>query len=175
MFYAGRLDFEHTFCFLFLDIIYGLPLSIDHLTIEYVRCLYNFRKSFVCCSPCSLPRERIPNIFLDRNKSNKDFISNELNNLCASLQKTIVDILFEKITNAIKLTKINNVVFGGGVSCNSGIIKKFKSDKNSFKAFFPKFEYTTDNAAMIAMVGYLKYNNKDFSNLEEGAKSRYQI
>ena len=108
-------------------------------------------------------------------KLNKDFIKDELNNLCASLQKTIVDILFEKVNNAVKLTQINNVVFGGGVSCNTGIINNFKDDKNNFNAFFPKFEYTTDNAAMIAMAGYLKFNKKDFSNLEEGSNPRYKI
>tara|TARA_B100000767_G_scaffold254308_1_gene259591 strand:- start:1859 stop:2866 length:1008 start_codon:yes stop_codon:yes gene_type:complete len=106
---------------------------------------------------------------------NKDFIKDEINNLCASLQKTIVDILFEKINNAVKLTQINNVVFGGGVSCNTGIIEKFMDKKNDLKAFFPKFEYTTDNAAMIAMAGYLKFNKKDFSNLEESANARYPI
>ena len=106
---------------------------------------------------------------------NSDFVSNELNNLCASLQNTIIEILFDKVINAIKSTGIKNVVFGGGVSCNSGIIKKFKNEKNDFKAFFPKFEYTTDNAAMIAMVGYLKFQNNLFSNLEKGAKSRYKI
>ena len=82
--------------------------------------------------------------------------------------------MFEKINLAVNKTGINRVVFGGGVSCNSGIIKKFQDQKN-YKTFFPKFEYTTDNAAMIAMVGYLKYLNKDFSNLKKGAKSRYKI
>ena len=108
-------------------------------------------------------------------KMKDDFISNELNNLCASLQKTIVDILFEKITCAVKETGIKNIVFGGGVSCNTGIINKFNENKNDFKAFFPKFEYTTDNAAMIAMVGYLKYKKNDFSNIRKGANARYKI
>ena len=64
------------------------------------------------------------------------------------------------------------MVFGGGVSCNSGIIAKFKENESveNYVSYFPKFEYTTDNAAMIAMVGYLKYNNKDFSSIEKGAK-----
>ena len=107
-------------------------------------------------------------------KSKNDFIKSELNNLCASLQNTIVEILIEKINYAVNKTGVNSVVFGGGVSCNSGIIRKFQDQKN-YKTFFPKFEYTTDNAAMIAMVGYLKYLNKDFSNLKEGAKARYKI
>jgi len=116
--------------------------------------------------------------FIQKEKNNNDdFISNELENLCASLQSTIVEILFEKIILAIKQTGINNVVFGGGVSCNSGIIEKFKQNEiiENYKSYFPKFEYTTDNAAMIAMVGYLKYNNNDFSTLEKSAQARFKL
>lgn len=116
--------------------------------------------------------------YIQKEKNNDDdFISNELENLCASLQSTIVEILFEKIILAIKQTGINNVVFGGGVSCNSGIIEKFKQNEiiENYKSYFPKFEYTTDNAAMIAMVGYLKYNNKDFSTLEKSAQARFKL
>lgn len=116
--------------------------------------------------------------FIQKEKNNNDdFISNELENLCASLQSTIVEILFEKIILAIKQTGINKVVFGGGVSCNSGIIEKFKQNEiiENYKSYFPKFEYTTDNAAMIAMVGYLKYNNNDFSTLEKSAQARFKL
>ena len=116
--------------------------------------------------------------FIQKEKNNNDdFISNELENLCASLQSTIVEILFEKIILATKQTEINKVVFGGGVSCNSGIIEKFKQNEiiENYKSYFPKFEYTTDNAAMIAMVGYLKYNNKDFSSLEKSAQARFKL
>jgi len=116
--------------------------------------------------------------YIQKEKNNDDdFISNELENLCASLQSTIVEILFEKIILATKQTGINKVVFGGGVSCNSGIIEKFKQNEiiENYKSYFPKFEYTTDNAAMIAMVGYLKYNNKDFSTLEKSAQARFKL
>lgn len=116
--------------------------------------------------------------FIQKEKNNNDdFISNELENLCASLQSTIVEILFEKIILATKQTGINKVVFGGGVSCNSGIIEKFKQNEiiENYKSYFPKFEYTTDNAAMIAMVGYLKYNNNDFSTLEKSAQARFKL
>ena len=110
-------------------------------------------------------------------KNNDNFVSDELENLCASLQNTIVEILFEKIVLAIKQTGINKVVFGGGVSCNRGIIKKFKQNENieNYMSYFPKFEYTTDNAAMIAMVGFLKYNNNDFSTLEKSAQARFKL
>ncbi len=109
--------------------------------------------------------------------NNNNFISIELDNLCASLQLTIVEILYEKIILAIKQTGINRVVFGGGVSCNSGIIEKFKQNENieNYKSYFPKFEYTTDNAAMIAMAGYLKYKNNDFSSIEKSAQARFKF
>ena len=109
--------------------------------------------------------------------NNNNFISTELENLCASLQLTIVEILYEKIILAIKQTGINRVVFGGGVSCNSGIIEKFKQNENieNYKSYFPKFEYTTDNAAMIAMAGYLKYKNNDFSSIEKSAQARFKF
>jgi len=116
--------------------------------------------------------------YIQKEKNNDDdFISNELENLCASLQSTIVEILFEKIILAIKQTGINKVVFGGGVSCNSGIIEKFKQNEiiENYKSYFPKFEYTTDNAAMIAMVGFLKFNNDDFSTLEKSAQARFKL
>ena len=58
---------------------------------------------------------------------------------------------------------------------NSGIIDKFMNGNNKFKSYFPKFEYTTDNAAMIAMVGYLKFIKNDFSDLEKGAKSKFEF
>ncbi|MDC0117703.1 tRNA (adenosine(37)-N6)-threonylcarbamoyltransferase complex transferase subunit TsaD [Flavobacteriaceae bacterium] len=116
--------------------------------------------------------------YIQKEKNNNDnFISTELDNLCASLQLTIVEILYEKIILAIKQTGINRVVFGGGVSCNSGIIEKFKQNENieNYKSYFPKFEYTTDNAAMIAMVGYLKYKNNDFSSIEKSAQARFKF
>jgi N6-L-threonylcarbamoyladenine synthase len=112
--------------------------------------------------------------FLQKEKQlNENFIESELNNLCASLQHTIIEILYEKVIKAIKQTGINRIVFGGGVSCNSGIINKFKKNEQyeKYKSFFPKFEYTTDNAAMIAMVGFLKYKNSDFSSLEKRRRS----
>ena len=108
-------------------------------------------------------------------KEDQNFINIESNNLCASLQSTIIKILSEKILNAVKLTGVNNIVFGGGVSANSGIRKYFDQHKENLNVFFPKIQYTTDNAAMIAMVGYLKFKEKKFSKLELGSKARYKI
>lgn len=113
--------------------------------------------------------------FIENEKSKEsNFVQKELNNLCASIQNIITEILVDKVLKAVDQTRINRVVFGGGVSCNSNIQKAFQSQKN-LKSFFPKFEYTTDNGAMIAMAGYLKYLKKDFSNLEKGVKSRFKF
>ena len=105
---------------------------------------------------------------------NEDFIEKEQDNLCASLQSTITEILLKKVLLAVKETEIKNIVFGGGVSANSEIRSSFEKIKN-LNVYFPKIDYSTDNAAMIAMVGYLKYNKKKFSNLDEISKARYKI
>jgi len=107
-------------------------------------------------------------------KENKNFIKIESNNLCRSLQETIIKILSEKIFLAVKKTGVKNIVFGGGVSANSGIRKYFNEQKR-LKVFFSKLEYTTDNAAMIAMVGYLKFKEQNFSNLTLNSLARYKI
>ena len=113
--------------------------------------------------------------FLEKNlKNDKFFIEKEINNLCASLQLTITEILFEKVMLAAKQKKILNIVFGGGVSANTKIRGIFKNE-NNLKLYFPKLEYTTDNAAMIAIVGYLKFKDNLFSELNLESKARYSI
>ncbi len=105
---------------------------------------------------------------------NKNFIKIESDNLCRSLQETIIKILSEKIFLAVKKTGVKNIVFGGGVSANSGIRRYFKEQKK-LNVFFSKLKYTTDNAAMIAMVGYLKFKEQNFSNLTLNSLARYKI
>lgn len=97
--------------------------------------------------------------FLQREeKKNKNFVAENLNDICASLQKTIVDILFDNLIKAAKQFNINEVAIAGGVSANSEIRKRLiiEGTKRYWKTFIPKFEYCTDNAAMIAIAG--KYN-----------------
>lgn len=107
--------------------------------------------------------------------NNKLFINEERENLCSSLQETITKILIDKIIQASKNTGIKNIVFGGGVSANSRIRESAKRELKNFKLFFPKIEYTTDNAAMIAVVGYLKYREKKFTDYGIESKARYKI
>ncbi|MEC8602694.1 MAG: tRNA (adenosine(37)-N6)-threonylcarbamoyltransferase complex transferase subunit TsaD [Bacteroidota bacterium] len=114
--------------------------------------------------------------FIDyKSSNNKLFINEERENLCSSLQETITKILIDKIVQASKNTGIKNIVFGGGVSANSRIRESANRELKNFKLFFPKIEYTTDNAAMIAVVGYLKYREKKFTNYGVESKARYKI
>lgn len=107
-------------------------------------------------------------------KENPNFIEKHRNDICASIQFTIVDYLMDKIKNAVAQTGINEVAIGGGVSANSGIRIALQNAEQElgWKVHIPKFEYCTDNAAMIAMVGVLKYNLKEFGSLQEIAKAR---
>ncbi|MDH7912540.1 tRNA (adenosine(37)-N6)-threonylcarbamoyltransferase complex transferase subunit TsaD [Winogradskyella sp. SYSU M77433] len=110
-------------------------------------------------------------------KANPNFIEENLNDICASIQYTIIGILMDKLKLAVKQTEIKYIAIGGGVSANSGIRKALKDGEQKFGwiTYIPKFEYTTDNAAMIAIVGYLKYLKKDFSDFDVMATARLKI
>ncbi|WP_149277067.1 tRNA (adenosine(37)-N6)-threonylcarbamoyltransferase complex transferase subunit TsaD [Pareuzebyella sediminis] len=109
--------------------------------------------------------------------SNTDFIGEHLENICASIQKTIIEILMEKLEMAVKQTGISQIAIGGGVSANSGIRAALKEAEvaRGWTTYIPKFEYCTDNAAMIGIVGYLKYRQRSFTQQDVSAKSRYAL
>ena len=106
-----------------------------------------------------------------------NFIKNNLEDICASIQYTIITILMTKMKKAVKTTGIKEVAIGGGVSANSGIRQTLKEaeGKYGWKTYIPKFEYCTDNAAMIGIVGYYKFLNGDFTAQDVTAKARYII
>ena len=108
---------------------------------------------------------------------NEDFVKDNLYDICASLQHVIVDILMDKLIKASKETGINTIVICGGVSANSEIRKMLKvnSEKYNWKVHIPKLSYTTDNAAMIAMTGQLKFENNIFSDYETSTNPRLKI
>jgi len=110
-------------------------------------------------------------------KKNPNFITENLNDICASIQYTIIGILIDKLKLASKQTGINHIAIGGGVSANSGIRNALKKGEQKFgwTTYIPKFEYTTDNAAMIAIVGYLKYLENDFATQNIMATSRLKL
>jgi len=106
--------------------------------------------------------------FINENvKNNPNFIAENLADICASLQHTLVETLMKKLKKAAKETKINRIAIAGGVSANSEIRNSLKINaiKEKWQIFIPKFEYCTDNAAMIAMTAHFKYLNKDFCDL----------
>ena len=110
-------------------------------------------------------------------KDDPDFIEHHKEDLAASLEKTIVDILMDKLRKAVKATGIKEVAVAGGVSANNGLRNAFHehADKYGWKIFIPKFGYTTDKAAMIAITGYYKYLDKDFCSIDKPAYSRVTI
>lgn len=97
-------------------------------------------------------------------KKNPNFIEENLADICASVQDRIVSILLNKVTKAALQTGVKNIAIAGGVSANSGLRKALQSlgTQRGWNVFIPKFEYCTDNAAMIAIAGYYKYLQKDF-------------
>ena len=110
-------------------------------------------------------------------KTNPNFIEENLNDICASIQYTIIGILIDKLKLATKETGISHIAIGGGVSANSGIRQALKDGEQKFDwtTYVPKFEFTTDNAAMIAIVGYLKFLEKDFAKQDVVASARLKI
>ena len=103
----------------------------------------------------------------DKLKEDNQFINNNLNDLCASLQFTINNILIEKLMMAAKKTNIKQIAISGGVSANSGLRTQLseKADlKFGYETFYPKLTYSTDNAAMIAITGFFKYLKGDFAS-----------
>jgi len=134
----------------------GLDFSFSGLKTSILYFLRNVGKS-------NLYKEE----FMATEDERKEFIKNNLPDICASIQKRIVTILLNKLKKASVETSITNICLAGGVSANSGLRKSFEEmgKKYKWKTFIPAFEYCTDNAAMIAITGYYKYIEKDFSDL----------
>ena len=108
---------------------------------------------------------------------NPNFVTENLNDICASIQHTIIEILMDKLKLAVAETSIKQVAIGGGVSANSGIRNALKETEKKYgwKTFIPKFEYTTDNAAMIGIAGYQKYLSHTFETTDVVSKARIQF
>jgi len=102
----------------------------------------------------------------DHVKADENFIEAHKEDICASIQKTIIEILLDKLKKASAETGIKDIAIAGGVSANSGLRREIMNIKEelNWNVFIPKFEYCTDNAAMIAIAGYYKFLNKDFAS-----------
>ncbi|GLR16269.1 tRNA (adenosine(37)-N6)-threonylcarbamoyltransferase complex transferase subunit TsaD [Portibacter lacus] len=110
----------------------------------------------------------------DQTKLDPNFIENNKEDICASIQHKIVDILLNKVEKAVKQTGLKQVAIAGGVSANSGLRNALQERAltNHWTVFVPKFEYCTDNAAMIAISAYFKYLDNDFSDHSIGPEAR---
>jgi N6-L-threonylcarbamoyladenine synthase len=141
----------------------GLDLSFSGLKTSILYFLRNAGKS-------NLYKEE----FMATEDVQKEFVQNNLPDICASIQQRIVTILLNKLKKASVETDITDICLAGGVSANSGLRKAFEEmgKKYKWKTFIPAFEYCTDNAAMIAITGHHKYIEKDFSDLSVTVSAR---
>lgn len=107
------------------------------------------------------------NFLIKEQIKDENFIKSNLNDICASIQKHLIDMLFDKFLKAIKITKVINIALAGGVAANSGLRQRLEevAKKNNLKAFYPEPVYCTDNAAMIAICALEKFKKADFVDL----------
>lgn len=153
--------------------VMGLPYPggpyIDRLAAEGDATRFKFSKPHIAGLDYSFSGLKTSFLYTlrDEKKLNPNFVEENMADLAASLQKTIIDILMDKFAKAIKQTGIKTVAIGGGVSANSGVRNAVAEycERRGIKAFIPKRAFTTDNAAMIAIAGYFKYLNKDFCDI----------
>ncbi len=113
----------------------------------------------------------------DRLNENSDFINEHLPDICASLQQTIIGILLDKVEQAVRKYSINEVAIAGGVAANSGLRSALMAlgQKKGWRVYLPKKQFTTDNAAMIAIVGYYSYLLGKTSPLDEPPLARFPL
>lgn len=154
--------------------VMGLPypagIHIDRLAQEGDEDAFKFSKPRINGLDYSFSGLKTSFLYTVRDeiKNNPHFIEEKKADLCASLQKTIVDILMEKLKKAVETYRPSDLSIGGGVSANSAVRKAVEdyAQKNNITAWIPALKYTTDNAAMVATAGYFKFKNKDFTSLD---------
>ncbi len=153
--------------------VMGLPYPggpfIDKLAKEGNPSAFQFNKPHIAGYDYSFSGLKTSFLYFlrDQIKINPDFIEENKADLCASLQKTIIDILMKKLEQAAKDLRVNQVAVAGGVSANSGLRNAFidYGQRRKWQVFIPKFAFTTDNAAMVAITGYFKYKAGDFCDV----------
>jgi len=155
--------------------VMGLPYPggphIDRLAKEGNSKAFSFNKPQITGYNYSFSGLKTSFLYLlrDKIKENPSFIEENLNDLCASLQATVVEILMSKLHKAANDLKIKQVAVAGGVSANSALRQAFieSGTKFGWEVYIPPFAFTTDNAAMIAITGYFKYQHHDFCSIQE--------
>ena len=163
--------------------ILGLPYPGGPLIDKYAQLgnpkAFTFTKPKVAALDFSFSGLKTAILYFIQKKKleNPNFVEENLNDICASIQYTIIEILMDKLKLAVKETRITQITIGGGVSANSGIRNRLKEAENKYgwKTYVPKFEYTTDNAAMIGIVGYQKFLTQKFETSAVVSKARIQL
>ncbi|GAB5399460.1 MAG: tRNA (adenosine(37)-N6)-threonylcarbamoyltransferase complex transferase subunit TsaD [Aureisphaera sp.] len=163
--------------------ILGLPYPGGPLIDKYAKegnpKAYPFTKPRVAPLDFSFSGLKTAVLYFIEKETQKDtdFVQKNMADICASLQHTIVDYLMDKLKNAVAQTGIKEVAIGGGVSANSGIRKALKDAESElgWSTYIPNFEYCTDNAAMIAIVGELKYKQQLFAKNDVIANARMKM
>ncbi len=153
--------------------VMGLPYPggpvIDKLAAQGDATRFRFAKPSVADLDYSFSGLKTSFLYFLRDEmaENDKFIEENLADLCASLQGTIIDILLAKLIKAAKRYDINDIAIAGGVSANSGLRNAVKAEgeKRGWNVFLPEFKFTTDNAAMIAITGYFKYQRGEFADI----------
>ncbi|WP_416987249.1 tRNA (adenosine(37)-N6)-threonylcarbamoyltransferase complex transferase subunit TsaD, partial [Alistipes ihumii] len=154
--------------------IMGLPYPggpvIDRLAKEGDPKRFKFAKPSVDGFNYSFSGLKTSFLYFLRDRMHEDprFIDDNKADLCASLQATIIDILLAKLTKAAKQYDIRDIAIAGGVSANSGLRDAIAEEgrKRGWRTFLPEFRFTTDNAAMIAVTGYFKYQRGEFAPMD---------
>ena len=163
--------------------VMGLPYPggphIDRLAAEGDPTRFKFAKPHIPGLDYSFSGLKTSFLYTLRDavKSDPEFVQKNMPDLAASLQKTIIDILIDKLGKAVDATGVKTVAIGGGVSANSGVrtaVENFCKERG-LEAFIPQRAFTTDNAAMVAMAGYFKYLDKQFCPYDATPYARVSI
>ena len=163
--------------------VMGLPYPggphIDRLAAEGDATRFKFAKPHIQGLDYSFSGLKTSFLYTlrDATKADPDFVKNNMADLAASLQATIIDILIDKLAKAVKQTGVKTVAIGGGVSANSGVrnaVAEF-CKRRGLKAFIPQRAFTTDNAAMVAIAGYFKYQAGQFCHYNETPYARVTV
>lgn len=152
--------------------VMGLPYPggpvVDKLAAEGDPLRFDFNKPRIAGLDYSFSGLKTSFLYFlrDQLKKDKDFIKRNLNDLAASLQRTIIEILIEKLYRAVDTSGVNEIALAGGVSANSGLRNAVNAAalEHGWKVHIPQFSFTTDNAAMIAITGFYKFQKKEFAS-----------
>lgn len=163
--------------------VMGLPYPggphIDRLAAEGNASAFKFAKPHIPGLDYSFSGLKTSFLYTLRDglKTNAGFITENMADLAASLQKTIIDILLDKLDKAVRQTGVRTVAIGGGVSANSGVRAAVADycSRHGIEAFIPARKFTTDNAAMVAIAGYFKYLDKLFCPYDATPYARVEI